>query len=253
MLSILAVVTGVLAAPEAGVHVVSGVGFGQYIQQQKDGPRLLVPFEEVGAEGRLLGSSGLVFGVQASVRGDDAFHVTIANPDRPRRPGSDQLFVGPEGGPRWRLAPFVSRRWTHVRAKAGLVLGNYYDPSKPDGGRAQIFPVAMVGTGSDAYAVELGLFDSPAVASAASGGLGVLSIRTLLRMADRHHLVVGLGCGMRPLNDLVVLDTLEPDDRVGYFAFAWRAELPGSLLLDVGGYLNDDIKGGYASLGFQLW
>lgn len=261
----LAVVSGGLVASTPAwaddLELTGGVGAGSYVFHVRyTDPELIVPFREVGAQAVLRRGGGLSYGLQVSARED-----ATPTPVDPLAVGSVSIGGAPgqgggggdpsvaeevRAGTRWRVAPFVGWQWREVRTRVGLVAGSYYNPTAGDVDRVWIYPQASVGLGNDLYHIEVGLLDAPALASAATGGMGVLALRIGLLMMPGHRALIGTGA---PYQGPGAPDgTLGGMAANGYLSYAYQAEFSGGLSFQLGGFTSTDTTGLFVAIGHTL-
>lgn len=215
----------------ATTELSAGAGSGSYIYHPACGPRVSVPYREVGAEIKRTDADGFTVGLQAAARDDAEDLVELAGP---AEEGEDYHII--RSGTRWRLAPYLGWKGQWVRGRLGLVATTYFSPGREDAGELWLLPMASLGVGTERFHVEAGLFDAPFVAPSAEGGLGILSLRANIGFDAGHRLTLGLGGA----ND------------EGYLSSSFLAQLTPTLHLGVGGYLGQDSGGSFVLLGTRL-
>jgi hypothetical protein len=241
------------AAPSPDLEVTGGIGGGSYVfPLPLPLPRVAVPFRELGLEvQRRTGTWG--FGVQASLREDEEGEASFADPMPPTlalsgiRPPDVSGVVAHTS--RYRIAPFVTRQFgPHVHAKGGVVLSNYYSPT---GSGASLFPLASIGVGNDMYSMDLGVFDSPALASSADGGLGSLAFRAHLRVHARHKLMMGIG-SLYSMEDYTFL-SVGSVRSAGYASYGYEWRAGDGFTVGLGGFITGVTTGNYVQVSRDFW
>jgi hypothetical protein len=247
-----------------------GIGGGEYVYNTRSGdPKLIVPFTEVGVEGRWHGGRGLTWGLQIAVREDGTPEEQTPVGQIPVGTGAALLGVGIGGTPgggggpadpgdeltvsegaRWRIAPYVETHWRDLRLRGGLVAGTYYNVTDDDEHAAWVYPMASVAVGNNMYEIELGMLDAPTVAASATGGLGILSLRVMLEIKPGHRVTVGAGApyGGPGAGD----EQLGGSSELGHMSWAYHADFGGTLGFRLGGYVSTDTTGLFVSAGTSL-
>ena len=140
-------------------------------------------------------------------------------------------------GTRWRAAPYLGHTWRWVRARVGLVVGDYFLPERDDVGHVLVLPQASLGIGTETFRLEGGLLDSPtALASSADGGLGILSVRAAIGVGPEQRLLLGVGAAQ--------------DE--GYVSGMFSTAVGPELSLAVGGFRAEQSSGAFVMLGTRL-